>query len=128
MLNIKLAMFKACKNCHPTISSPLCYHPLNQFMSGLYSLSSLHWPKTFSIFVIHWPTTHLYFSTHQWLIHSNKRKFTYLSPIGHLPMFTLNNAILEFLPYKLPISKFPPDVVQFVPVPTHPPFIQFLST
>ncbi len=102
VLNIKLAVFKDRKNCHPKISSH----------------SDLKLSQSLSI---DWPTTHLCFSTNQRLIHSNKRKFTYLSPIGQLPMFTLNDAILEFLPYKLPISKFLPVLSSLFLCPlTHP--------
>ncbi len=113
VLNIILAVFKSFKNCHPTIISPLCYCPPNQFnvQTSQFTPSSLiYWPETFSIFVIHWPTSYLCFSTQQWLIHMNKEKFMYLSPIGHVRMFTLNEAILEFLTYKLPISKFLPGL------------------
>ncbi len=116
MLNIKLAVFKARKNWHPTISSHRqCQFPLlsptktTHIRTSLCGPSSLiYWSETFSILVIHWLTIHLYFSTQQWSIHSNKRKLTYLSPIGYLPMLMLYDAILEDLPYKLPISKLPP--------------------
>ncbi len=58
---------------------------------------------------------------HQRLIYSNKRKFKYLSPIGYLPIFTLIDAILEVLPYKLTISKFMPVSSSLFLCPlTHP--------
>ncbi len=112
----QFSMVKAHKNWHPTISS----HCQCQFLlllptktthirTSLSAPSSLiYWPESFSILVIHCLTTHLYFSTQQRTIHSNKRKLTYLSPIGYLPMLTLYDAILEILPYKLPISRLPP--------------------
>ncbi len=129
LLNIKLEAFKARKNWHPTISS----HRQCQFLllsptkttrirTSLSAPSSLiYWPETFSILVIHWLTTHLYFSTQQRSIHSNKRKLTYLSSIGYLPMLMLYDAILEVLPYKLPISKLPPVLSSLLLCPlTHP--------
>ncbi len=116
MLNIKLAVFKARNNWHTTISSHRqCQFPLlsptktTRIRTSLSMPSSLIcWPEIFSILVIHWLTTHIYFSTQQPSIHSNKRKLTYPSPIGYLPMLTLYDAILKDLPYKLPISKLQP--------------------
>ncbi len=121
-------MFKVCTNYHPTISSPPCQFFLLSSTKSTHIRTShsvpfslIYWPEMFSIFVIHWPTTHLCFSTHQRLIHSNKRKFTYPSPIGYLPMFTLIDAILEILLYKLRIYKSTPVSSSLFQCPlTHP--------
>ncbi len=102
VLNIKLAVFKAHKNLHLTISSHRqCQFPMlsptktTHIQISLSAPSSLiYWP--FSILVIHCPTTHLYFSTQQRSIHSNKRKLTYLSPIGYI---TYAQAVWHHLNY-----------------------------